>query len=263
MALESTIDLNLSLISGVPFKEGVTVPERYTKVLRDINSFCDSIGIRYAVVGSLGVSLSEGIDFDPRYKTNELGQYKSRDFRDIDLIILDNQSKKELLKHYVSGTNYDVDVNFPYIGETIVFEDDRVGLKYKDIFVPTDTEIFTTYKIQTQDFDLYVPVLHPEVHRSFLSTAKLLWVDGYWAGKKIEKRIQSLDSLSTSRKVFFGELGKNKLKPFSTLQLLALLKYPKEVLTRKARNKYGDWVREGNKRTLVSAVRDVKSPLHS
>jgi len=120
-------------------------------------------GISYAVVGSLGIAVSQGLDFQPVRRPS--GGAEGGLLRDLDVFLLGPDEARDRFKTFLaarwSRSRPMIDV-VPIYHDQIHFSAGGVTLRYRDISVPLEPRLFEIFEVPIAG--LRIPVLHPGTH---------------------------------------------------------------------------------------------------
>lgn len=239
--------IGLVSVSEVPVasemkKLSAELTEPYLGVLKSICDYSHSQNIPFAVIGSLGVALTENSVFIPTRSFTEVGPKREGTPRDIDLLCLGTNEERDRFKQWAKNKNFPVEVNFPEMEKMIGFEDGKIVLLYKALKVNTDCRKIQLFDVELKNSNFSAPVLHPKVHAEMVKIRKLVAVSGHWSRNKFDSRILSLEKAANEESGMFGKADNSLLRGLVKLKSLVLVKYPTEVFERQLKSRYNTFI---------------------
>jgi hypothetical protein len=141
----------------------MALPSDWIEALTVVAETSRRVGIPYAVVGRLGIALSQGLDFyavRPPRGVTETGQPQ-----DLDVFLMgpdDVRLRFRTLLEAVSPSSRPMIDIVPIYHEQIHFSTGGITLRYRDIAVSVEPRLFQTFDVRVAG--LRVPILHPRTH---------------------------------------------------------------------------------------------------
>jgi len=199
---------------GIPFRtqdihktnEGIALVTTWRDALSLVNEAGRKTGLKYAIVGSLGVAATCGSEW------KSVNQETQKE-RDLDVFVLGNSSDRELFHTEVTrgwnGSMPEVDSNMAF-GHHITVENGVSRVSYKGKTMVMDKAVLEP--IWRKVDDLQIPVLHPVLH------VELLRIYNRKLSPKILDRMNTLKKFIEKGCPGFEKLSSNSMTPLHKLR---------------------------------------------
>lgn len=233
-------------------KEIVLSPS-WTSALNNVGSMCEELNLKYAVIGSFGNEITR---LEVEQDTHEIGGTHAFNFAssDLDVLILNDYQTTNLVKEKIKMENESgvkIDILSDGDHSNIVFDNGKVKLSYREIFMDLDPSLFKLY-----EFNLFgnaaVPVLHPKTYFHMLLEANPV------IRPKIKQRLIELKKINSISTQVFPDIPDELFQPFEVFTEAVRKKYPSYSQLRTVRKLVSKWRDEGRYKQITGGVDFLK-----
>jgi hypothetical protein len=227
----------------------VELPAPWLRALTLVADTARQADVPYAIVGTLGIALSQGLDFEPLRPA--YGSTGVREPRDLDVFLVAPESARERFRNFLDRAERrslpQIDI-VPIYHAQIQFSPNEGILRYRTIVVPVDARLFTIFEVDAGA--LRLPVLHPRTHLHMMGQNTPGRRKIRWNMRRLWKRPRE--------DVGFPDLSERHFRAFHHFKRAKLHRYPARYLLMVLRAKLYDRELDGERGLLLATKQELR-----